>query len=514
MSSDSHFQCQKCDSPLKLDKSLQNLNNSQLKLLVNTRKNKLFEKANSQILKDLNPEDYIPQDRLEMYEQISDQEPMNRRNYFESEDDEDEEDEGDYNDSGFSSESNSYLVLNESDEFEDTSKSSGNNTKSESQSIDEERDFRMSNRIKTLSTIFSILSNNQDINHPLSEDCANLLIENYKLKFDQSQKEKDNYLLFLKKLKDKDSQLNLYVRENDQTEGEEENKVNPDLLHQDLDQKLAESIQEFQKLSTLEMKSLKELKFLENQKLELESQLNDYEKQLDHLRKNGLNDILKLKNKLQIELNEKNKRLEQSKAAYDVQLDHIDKLRNLNIYNRIFHISCDSQDKFATINGFRIGHKIIWPEVNAALGQIVLLLVFLVKRLELNLQSYKLVPLGSQSQIIKFNNQTNEDGSSKSKTVFNLYSSDEFSLGKLFNFNKLDIALIALLDIVAIIEKKLLLIDPEIVLPYKIQKDTIGGKSIRVTSNSDWTSSCKFLLTNLNWILTFVSVHTSVDDDV
>ena len=198
MSSDSHFQCQKCDSPLKLDKSLQNLNNSQLKLLVNTRKNKLFEKANSQILKDLNPEDYIPQDRLEMYEQISDQEPMNRRNYFESEDDEDEEDEGDYNDSGFSSESNSYLVLNESDEFEDTSKSSGNNTKSESQSIDEERDFRMSNRIKTLSTIFSILSNNQDINHPLSEDCANLLIENYKLKFDQSQKEKDNYLLFLK----------------------------------------------------------------------------------------------------------------------------------------------------------------------------------------------------------------------------------------------------------------------------------------------------------------------------
>ncbi|RCK58881.1 hypothetical protein Cantr_07295 [Candida viswanathii] len=121
--------------PTNADASLQNLNNSQLKLLVNTRKNKLFEKANSQIVEDLNPQEYIPQDRLEI------------------------------------------------------------------QSIDEERDFRMSNRIKTLSTIFSILSNNQDINHPLSEDCANLLIENYKLKFDQSQKEKDSYLSFLKNSK-------------------------------------------------------------------------------------------------------------------------------------------------------------------------------------------------------------------------------------------------------------------------------------------------------------------------
>lgn len=513
MSTNKPFQCQKCNIPLKLDDSLQNLNESQLKLLVNTRKNKLFEKANSQILKDLNPQDYIPKEKLQMYEQISDHEPIINRNYFESEDDEDEEDEEDYNGSGFTSESNSYLVLNESDEFEENSKSSGTNTKSESQSIDEERDFRMSNRIKTLSTIFSILSNNQDINHPLSEDCANLLIENYKLKFDQSQREKDNYLSFLKKLKDKDSQLNLYIQDNDD-ESEDGNKINPDLLHQDLDQKLAESIEEFQKLTTLEEESLKELKSLETKKHELETQLNTYEKQLDHLRNNELNDILRLKNKLQLELNEKIKRLEQSKAAYDVQLDHIDKLRNLNIYNRIFNISCDSQDKFATINGFRIGHKIIWPEVNAALGQIVLLLVFLIKRLKLNLKSYKLVPLGSQSQIIKYNSHTNDDGSSKSNTILNLYSSDEFSLGKLFNFNKLDVALIALLDIVSMIEKKIYLIDLEIQFPYKIQKDMIGGKSIRVTSNSDWTSSCKFLLTNLNWVLTFVSAHTSVDNPV
>ena len=161
--------------------------------------------------------------------------------------------------------------------------------------------------------------------------------------------------------------------------------------------------------------------------------------------------------------------MEQSKAAYDVQLDHIDKLRNLNIYTRIFHISCDSQDKFATINGFRLGHKIIWPEINAALGQIVLLLVFLIKRLKLDLKNYKLVPMGSQSQIIKFSAKDAVDGTTKSKTILNLYSSDEFSLGKLFNFNKLDVAMIALLDIVSLIEAKVLSIDQEIELPYKIK---------------------------------------------
>ena len=72
--------------------------------------------------------------------------------------------------------------------------------------------------------------------------------------------------------------------------------------------------------------------------------------------------------------------------------------------------------------------------------------------------------------------------------------------------------MIALLDIVSLIEAKVLSIDQEIELLYKIKNDTIGAKSIRVTSNSEWTSSCKFLLTNLNWILAFVSAHTNSEE--
>ncbi|KAG7664438.1 atg6 [[Candida] subhashii] len=511
--SEDEFNCQKCDTPLELDESLKNLNISQLSHLVNERQDKQFEKANIKILDDLDPQEYIPKERLDLYNQVNkgNIEPIQYRNYLESDEEDDDEDENDdFEDEDGSSGSNSYLVLDEETGDSDEENGTINGNHEQRQENEEDREIRMSSRIKTLTKIFEILSNNQDIDHPLSEDCASLLIENYKLKFDQSQKEKDNYLSFLRKLKDKDNQLNLYDNEHNE-------EFNPNLSNEDLDMKLTQSIEEFKELTLLEKTSLQKLKDLENSRNELDSQLKKYEKELEDLQNDGLDKILRLKNKLQLELNDKRNKLEQSKAAYHVHLDHIDKLRNLNIYNKIFNISCDSDDKYGTINGFRIGYKVVWPEINAALGQIISLLVFLVKRLNLKSSTYKLVPMGSQSQIIKFSTVSSDEGSTssgqttKSKTVLNMYSSDEFSLGKLFNFNKLDVSMISLLDVVSQIETRLRSLDADIDLPYKISptKDSIGGKSIRVTSNTEWTQSCKFLLTDLKWMLTFISAHTS-----
>ncbi|EGW35373.1 uncharacterized protein SPAPADRAFT_132815 [Spathaspora passalidarum NRRL Y-27907] len=503
MSQEGDLTCKKCDAPLILDDSLKKVNLTQLSRLVSKRQHEQQSQA-LDIINELNPQDYIPQDRLELYEYVNMKnniEPIQYRNYLESEDEEEEEEEEEEEDDD---DEQAYTHNDGGEEVierDEVNKQEG-----------EEREIRISSRIKNLTKIFEILSNNQDIDHPLSEDCANLLIENYKLKFDQSQKEKDSYLSFLRKLKDKDNQLKLFE--------EGERKINPELFREDLDKKLKESIEEFQRLTTLEETSLQELKGLEKTKEDLETELKQYTKELEEIETKKLNEILQLKNKLQLELKEKENKLEQSKAAYHVHLDHIDKLRNLNIYTKIFNISTDKDNKYGVINGFRIGYKVIRSEINAALGQIVLLLVFLIKRLNLKLDNYKLVPMGSQSQIVKFNVTNEADGEAvdnsgsqptKSKTVLNLYSTDEFSLGKLFNFNKLDVAMISLLDIVSQIETKLMSLDPEIELPYKISshKDAIGGKSIRVTSNAEWTQSCKFLLTNLNWMLSFISGHTS-----
>ena len=477
------FNCKKCESPLKLDESFYKATNAQLNLLMNRSSN--ASNDSKELIRDLNPNEYIPEDRLELFNEIYDPKVRPIHNLLESED-EDEDGEG--------SENSTFVVLSEEASILKNEDTPRNTSEQSSPGYDNEDLFQRSARLKALNRIFVILSNNQDIEHPLSAECAELLIENYKLKFDQSQKEKDQYLSFLKKLKDREG-----VVEND-----------------GLDLKLKESVDECKRLSLVEEEKLKELKQLEVTSIDLKSQLTNYQQELADLKENELTDILKLKNKLQLELQRKYSKLEQSKSAYKVHLNHLDKLRNLNIYNKIFQISCDQYNKYATINGFRLGYKVIWPEVNAALGQIVLLLIFVIKRLSLKLKDYQLIPMGSQSQIAKFSivHQEGEDATTrrvKTKTILNLYTSNEFSLGKLFNFNKLDVSMIALLEIVEQIELKLRTIDDEMELPYKIvaSNGAIGGKSIRVTSNSEWTHSCKFLLTNLSWILSYTSVHTS-----
>ncbi|CAK9440966.1 uncharacterized protein LODBEIA_P48350 [Lodderomyces beijingensis] len=525
--------CHECDSSLRIGGTLKRLNPSQLGLIVNTRQNSEFKKADKERLNDLQPSDYLTKEKLSIYNQLPrNAEPMYLKSYFESEDedddeddDDDEEEEDDDEDEGVeveveadddhhnatgstsntNSELNSYLVVNEDDvdalkeqaDADGEAGAAGGNLKKPDHGDEEHFEIKISSRIKTLNKIFRILSNTQDIDHPLSVDCAHLLLENFKLKFDQSQKEKDQYLSFLKKLKIQDAKLNLY---------DEHGNVKTQFENQELDDSLQHSLQEFSRLGQLESERLQELRQLESDKSNLEQQLAKNEAELEDITTNQLNAIIRLRNELQLNLMDKQNKLDQLNASYQFQLNRIDELRSSNVYKMMFDINLD--EKYGKINSFRLGYKIVWPEINAALGQIVLLVAFILRRLNLKLPSYRVVPMGSQSHIVKF---TESENGTKTKKVLNLYSSDEFTLGRLFNFNKLDVAMIALLDILAIIVERLAEIDNELELPYKIRNDTIGGKSIRVTSNSEWTQGCKMLLTNLNWILTFVGVHTHTE---
>ncbi|KAG2735083.1 hypothetical protein G9P44_001297 [Scheffersomyces stipitis] len=540
--SDTVFHCQECGVAVKLDESLLKLNSAQLKLLIHKNHQDKHRRITENDYQ-LDPEEFIPRDRLEIYKSASSGHvrPIQFRNMIESEDEEDEDededeesnnndsengesrnddnDDNDINGSFNSLNTNSFLVLDGNST--DSSSRARSETPKETRQEPDEHVF--ASRMKTLTKIFEILSSNQQINHPLSADCAQLLIENYKLKFDQTQKEKDNYLSFLKKLKDRDTVGGQFDIDHDEY---------GNVQSEDIDHKLAESIDEYKKLKAEEKSNVGELKELENSRAQLEKQLEELKTELKDLQENNLTDILKLKSKLQLDLSRKYNALEQAKASYRMHLNHLDKLRSMNIYTKMFSIRFDEQDKYGSINGFRLGYRIVEPEINAALGQIVMLLMFLTSRLNLKLRHYKLVPMGSRSQIIKYSarertvingnnngngtnasNSTSTSGSStgRNQTVLNLYSSDEFSLGKLFNFNKLDVSLITLLDVVAQVEARLIQIDPDIELPYKISphRDSIGGRSIRVTSKSEWTQACKFLLTDLNWILSYTSVHTS-----
>lgn len=450
------YSCQKCHRALELDDSLRRLTSAQSNLLTNITTHDHTESVPAIAL-------YVPKERLELFDQVSQKptQPLISR---------------DLTDNTLANSNFSYIDVAEEDDLED----------------DVSDLAPISQRIANLTHIFQILSTNQGIDHPLCSECAGLLAENLKIKFDQSLKEKENYISFLKKLRDRDTSIDI----------------------SEVDDKLASAVMHYKQLEDEERAKLDELEQLELTKRDLDKQLSELNEELDHLNRHELRDVLRLRNKLDHELARRIDKLDQSKAVYQMHLDNLDKLRMLNMYTRLFDISFEKDSEFGTINGLRLGYKVPWLEISAALGQVILLLVFLIKRLDLRLENYRLVPMGSRSQIVKLlvSSDSSASHKPKSKTVLNLYSVNEFSLGKLFNYNKLDVAMIALLDVVSHITNKLSEIDLEIEFPFAIspKRDSIGGRSIRVTSNGEWTHACKNLLTDLNWILAYTSAHTSV----
>ncbi|XP_018007303.1 beclin-1-like protein isoform X2 [Hyalella azteca] len=182
----------------------------------------------------------------------------------------------------------------------------------------------------------------------------------------------------------------------------------------------------------------------------------------------------------------------------------LEKLKQTNIFNIAFHIWKD--DHISTINNFRLGRlptmQVTWTEINAALGQMALLLVSLARRFEFSFSKYKIVAYGNHSYI-KVLDQSN--------TVLPLYSHS--GIKYIFD-HSFDTAMTAFLEcfmeLVRALEQRT---NTTLSLPYPIDKhclhDPQGGARYSVktqfTPDEQWTKALKFLLTNLKWALTWVS---------
>uniref|UniRef100_A0A5S6QQQ8 Atg6 BARA domain-containing protein n=1 Tax=Trichuris muris TaxID=70415 RepID=A0A5S6QQQ8_TRIMR len=179
----------------------------------------------------------------------------------------------------------------------------------------------------------------------------------------------------------------------------------------------------------------------------------------------------------------------------------LNKLMRSNVFDLTFHIWQSGQ--FGTINGFRLGHlpkhNVDWSEVNAALGQTVLLLYSLLKKVDLDLKGYQLVPFGSYSYI-----RSLRDG--KELRLFT-------EGGAKFTWHpKFDQAIVAFIDCLHQLEEHIRLkVGGDYNLPYRMQDDKIedGGieYSVRTHLNSEerWTKAMKCMLTNLKWALAWVA---------
>ena len=168
------------------------------------------------------------------------------------------------------------------------------------------------------------------------------------------------------------------------------------------------------------------------------------------------------------------------------RLEHrLDLAQQWQSLNDVLHIWF--QGPYATINGLRIGADVPWPEINAALGQVVLLLQVLIERTGVKVSQQQILPRGSTSQI----------GS-------NLYFGESFQF---FARRSFYFGLQALAQSIHEVAVQMQQQDPSLALPHamdqRLNEYHVGGLAIAYHEGPEWTRAMKYLLTNLKQLLLF-----------
>ncbi|ORY40001.1 APG6-domain-containing protein [Rhizoclosmatium globosum] len=314
-----------------------------------------------------------------------------------------------------------------------------------------------------------LADDNAQPSHPLCSACADELQLRLESRVAEARKERDAYVAYLQSL--------------------DENTATATVIK-------ALSLEEAQKQ---EQEAIAEYEQLEREAAKVRADLEAAQqemKELDELEAQYWQDV----NKLQQESREIEMERDSYLLKHATAVRQLERLEKTNVYNDAFRIWHDGP--FGTINGFRLGRlpsqPVEWDEINAALGQALLLLDILATKLGFIFEGYKLVPMGSFSRIEK----TTDD-----KTAYELYGSSNFA--SLLYWNKrFDHGLVAFLNCIQQLGDYVQQRDAKLKLPYGIHKDKIGDISVKVPqfggqSDEEWTKGLKYVLVNLRWLLVY-----------
>uniref|UniRef100_V5EEM5 Uncharacterized protein n=2 Tax=Kalmanozyma brasiliensis (strain GHG001) TaxID=1365824 RepID=V5EEM5_KALBG len=228
-------------------------------------------------------------------------------------------------------------------------------------------------------------------------------------------------------------------------------------------------------------------------------------------------------------------KLEEEKASLAMAVAHdkelLARLQATNVYTDAFCIG--HSGGIATINGLRLGRlpgqPVEWNEINAAWGQTALLLDVLSRKLNIAFRGYRLIPKGSFSVVYRYEDARTQHYSSASssastylpssaatdaaeaadgeesgeKTVYELYGSSDWQIGRLLQSRRFDHAqtgfLACLKQVVDFAARE----DGAFQTPHAINKDKIGEASIRLQFGSDetWTRALRHVLVTCNRVL-------------
>ena len=382
--------------------------------------------------------------------------------------------------------------------------------------------------------LFSILSSHSDIDHPICTECTNLLLSSMNARLAASTRERDAYISFLKSLHSSSSSI---------PSAEEVATAETEL---------AEALE-------IEKAAFEDLKALEDEKRVLEAEIAELEGQSQTL---GLEEeaFWASRNSFDETLHELSADLSslQQKHLHDQQ--QLQRLQRTNVYNDTFCIGHDGY--FGTINGLRLGRlpnqHVDWPEINAAWGQTLLLLATVAERLNYTFEGYHLRPIGSTSRIekIEWPQQSPDTSQSNTRslprgqhtnqvpttatpkiTSLDLFSSGDMSIARVFWHRRFDAGMVAFLDCLSqlgrFVERTSSTAPGEErpspsrtpssrnsvpktrVLPYPINGEMIGdpatGQAVSIRlgtglqQDDKWTKACKYALTCCKFLLAHVS---------
>ena len=369
----------------------------------------------------------------------------------------------------------------------------------------------LSHQIDSTNRLFEILSARSDIDHPICNECTELLLSSFQARLTSSSKERDAYIAFLRELK---------------------NNVPSELEVSKAEKELAAA-------KVAEAGAFSELQAMEAEKATLENELVSLEEESRNLDQEE-EAFWRSRNAFALTLSSFQDTRNALNASYDHDLQQQERLQRTNVYNDTFCIGHDGV--FGTINGLRLGRlnppkNVEWGEINAAWGTTALLLATVAEKLGFTFRGYRIKPMGSTSHIERIESSQPSTGTnstvaslahtpsgprpnSVSRTQpkiasLELFSSGDLPLGRTFLHRRFNDAMVAFLaclrqlgDFVEHGERAHA--GPQsrgLKLPYKIEKDKIGDLSIKLGTSQDeaWTNACKYVLTCCKFLLAHAS---------
>jgi beclin 1 len=326
------------------------------------------------------------------------------------------------------------------------------------------------------------LSAKSDVDYPICTECAELVQKGLESRYKESDKERDTYIRFLNKIKDL-----------------------PDPGREEVD----EITKLISQLENENEKALAQLKTVERQREDAEKELEGLKRQAEELTTQE-EQFYKEQNQLYLELADYQDEKDRVDELYEYYTNQLKKLKRIDVYKDMFCIS-EKDGSFGTINGLRLGRsrrkkeraekeRVEWSEINAALGQTLLLVATVIRTLDFNLAGYGLQPLGSMSRIEKINIDK-KTGLPGKPRILKLYKSGN-------SYGPDDDAMIALLNVLNQLGRYVESCDPSggtLKPPFEIENDKIGGKRIRVstTDEDEWTQACRNVLFYAKWLLAY-----------